>query len=66
MRDAPPRVTVLSDALPRYFVRFYDQAGPLWDVSVAVDCPQAAYDAAAAAAEARFGYVPAADLHSIH
>lgn len=61
-----PQVTYLSNALPRYFVQFFDQDGPLWDVSVAVNCPQAAYEAAAEAAEARFGYVPAADLHSIH
>lgn len=59
-------VTHLSDQLPRYLVRFYDERVLLLDVTVALACPAAAYAAAADAARARLGRVPESELHSLH
>lgn len=60
------RVTHLSAALPRFHVRFYDADGTLLEVTVAVSCSTAAYKHAAASAADRLGYVPEAEISSIH
>lgn len=60
------QVTRMSAALPRFHVRFYDAEGTLLEVTVAVACSAAAYKHAAESAADRLGYVPEAEISSIH